>query len=269
MNMMARRILNLIVGASLMFLLATGPSQILRAQDDSHQQLTKEQIFQKSKTAYAALTSYSDEGTSIATLNGLTITRSFSIRMNRPNLYRIAWQDIFTDPADAPLNRSMVVWSSGNGDFLDTGFGKGAVKKESLEMALAGATGISGGAAGEIPAAFFNTQWANPFCCLAKGLMQQAGERVGDTDCYVFTGGTEDNTRTIWIGEQDFLIRQIRNITTAAGMKAAIERAAKVVPSAPDEPNIQPTGMTSTETHTNIVVNQKFVEANFVPATAK
>jgi hypothetical protein len=52
-------------------------------------------------------------------------------------------------------------------------------------------------------------------------------------------------------------------------MKAAIERAAKVVPSAPDEPNIQPTGMTSTETHTNIVVNQKFVEANFVPATAK
>jgi outer membrane lipoprotein-sorting protein len=264
MNILAQRILNLSVGTSMMFLLAAGPSEILLAQDASQQQLTKEEIFQKSKAAYAALTSYSDEGKSVAVLNGLTITQDFTTRLSRPNLYRIAWQDSYSSP-DMPKAKPEVVWSAGNGDFLDMGFGEGAKKQKDQEMALAGATGISGDAAGEIPAAFFNTKWANPFCCLAKGLIQQADERVGDVDCYVFTGESSGNTRTIWIGKQDFFIRQIRNVTTAAGMKAAMERVAKVDPSAPDEPKTELTGSTSVETHSNIVVNQNLVEADFAP----
>jgi outer membrane lipoprotein-sorting protein len=259
----------LILGACISVLLAVAPAAAARAQDTSQSQLTKEEIFQRSKAAYAALTSYSDEGKSVVTLNGLTITRAFTIRLSRPNLYRIAWQDSYSDPAAAPLKRAMVVWSSGSGDFLDMGYGKEAEKHKNLEDALAGATGISGGAAGEIPAAFFNTEWANPFCCLARGLKQQADEKVGDADCYVFAGESNGNTRTIWISKQDFLVRQIRNVTTAAGMKAAMERAAKVVPPEPDEPNIELTGSTSVETHSNIVVNQRFVEADFVPASSR
>jgi hypothetical protein len=163
----------------------------------------------------------------------------------------------------------MVVWSSGNGDFLDTGFGNGPEKQKSQEDALAGATGISGDAAGEIPAAFFNTKWANPFCCLANGLKQQADEKIGDVDCYVFSGGTKDRMRTVWIGKKDFLIRQIRENWSAAAMKDAMEQANKIEPPAPDEPKIELTGSTSIETHSNIVVNQKFVEADFVPSTRK
>jgi len=252
-----------------MCLLAVGSTQILRAQDASQQQLTKEEIFQKSKAAYGALTSYSDEGKTVATLNGLTITHDFSIRLSRPNLYRIAWEVSYSESA-MPKAGPEAVWSAGAGDFLDMGYGKDPEKHKSLEMALAGATGISGGAAGTIPAAFFNTEWANPFCCLAKGLVRQADEKVGDVDCYVFTGeSSSGNTRTVWIGKQDFFIRQIRNVTTAAAMKAGMERAAKMEPSAPDGPKIELTGSTSIETHTNIVVNQKFVEADFVPAARR
>jgi hypothetical protein len=138
------------------------------------------------------------------------------------------------------------------------------------EMALAGATGISGDAAGEIPAAFFETKWANPFCCLAKGLVRQADEKVGDTDCYVFSGGTKDLMRTIWIGKEDFLIRQIRSVTSAAYEKAVLAQANKLNATSPDElqslPKLEPTGNTSIETHTKIVVNQTLVRADFEPS---
>ena len=270
MNSLARRVLPLVVGTSMMCLLAVSSSQLSCAQEASQPQLTKEEIFQKSKAAYAALSSYSDEGESVATLNGLTITHDFSIRLSRPNLYRIAWRDIYSEPAAMPLSRLQAVWSSGSGDFLDMGFGKDPEKHKGLEDALAGATGISGGAAGTVPAAFFNTEWANPFCCLAISLVRQSDEKIGDVDCYVFAGeSSSGNTRTIWLGKQDFLIRQIRNVTTAAAMKAGMERAAKMEPSAPDESKIELTGSTSIETHWDIVVNQKFVEADFIPAARK
>jgi hypothetical protein len=266
MIILVQRIVNLVVGASLMFLFAMGPSQILPAQDASQQQLTKDEIFQKSKAAYAALISYSDEGTSVATLNGLTTTTTFSTRLSRPNLYRIAWQDSSSSPY-LPKAKPEVVWSSGVGDFL--GMGQGAKKQNNQEMALAGATGISGDATGEIPAAFFNTKWANPFCCLANSLKEQVDEKIGEVDCYVFTSESNGRTRTIWIGKQDFLIRQIREIMTAAANKAMMEQIAKIDPPDPDDPKIELTGSTTFETHSNIVVNQKFDEADFVPATAK
>lgn len=282
MKIMTRSIHNLVVVASVIFLLAAGLSQNLRAQDASQPKLTKEEIFQKSKAAYAALNSYSDEGQvvhlsdgpTVATYMGTRITENgtrvtnFTTRLSRPNLYRITWRDNYSDPAAAPLSTAMDVWSMGDGDYLNMGFGKPAEKQKTMEDALAGATGISSGAAAEVPAAFFNTKWANPFCCLAKGLIQQADEKVGEVDCYVFAGGTKDRTRTIWIGKQDFLIRQIRETSSAAAMKAIMDQIDKDNP-ADDHPKIEPTGITSIETHSNIVVNQKFVEADFFPATAK
>jgi hypothetical protein len=258
--------LGLVLGASMMLLLAVGPSMVAHAQDGPQRDITKEEIFQKSKAAYAALTTYSDEGKSVATLNGLTITHAFTIRLSRPNLYHIGWQ-IRTSSDAFPKAKPEVVWSEGKGDFLDMGSGEGAKRQKDQESALAGATGISGGAAAGIPAAFFNTKWAAPF---SNDLKQQADEKVGDIDCYVFSGGSNDRMRTVWIGKRDFLIRQIRNVTTAAGMRAAMEQADRLFPPDFDRPRIEPTGgSTSIETHSNIVVNQKFAEADFVPTPGK
>jgi hypothetical protein len=252
------------IGLSAMFLLGAVPATL--AQNGANSNLTKEEIFKKSQEVYASLVSYSDEGKSVATLSGMTITTTFTTRLSRPKLYRIAWEESYSSPF-APKSNPAAVWSAGEGDFLDNGWE--TTKRQNQEMALAGATGISADAAGEIPAAFFGTKWANPFCCLAKGLVRQADEKVGGVDCYVFAGGMKDQMRTIWIGKQDFLIRQIQEVTSAAGMKAALERAGKVDPPDVEEPKMEPTGITSIETHWNIVVNQKFVAADFVPAKAK
>jgi hypothetical protein len=263
MNILAQRILNLVVSASMMFLLAAGPSQILRAQDAAQQQLTKEEIFQKSKAAYAALTSYSDDGTSVGTLNGLTAATTFSIRLSRPGLYRIAWQDSTSSPA-MPKAKPEVVWSAGEGDFLDTGQ-RAKQQYSSQDDALAAASGSS--KAGAIPAAFFNAKWGNPFSFLSKGLLRQADERVGDVDCYILTGESSGRTTTVWIGKQDFLIHQLRETISAAAMKIFEGPGGLISP--PDAPKTSVTEFTSVETHSNIVVNQKFVAADFVPAKSQ
>jgi hypothetical protein len=99
----------------------------------------------------------------------------------------------------------------------------------------------------------------------ASGEKQQADEKVGDVDCYVFTSESKGRTKTLWIGKQDFLIRQVRMVTSAEAEKALLTKAAK------DHPEIIASlakmgfqGITSTETHTNILVNPKLSAADFV-----
>jgi hypothetical protein len=88
---------------------------------------------------------------------------------------------------------------------------------------------------------------------------------VGGVDCYVFTSELKKGvTRTLWIGKQDFLIHQVRNVTSTEAMKAVLAEAAKRNPGMPARlQQIESLVITSTETHENIVVNQKFSPADF------
>lgn len=71
-------------------------------------------------------------------------------------------------------------------------------------------------------------------------------------------------TNTIWLGKQDFMIHQVRNVTSAEAMKALMAHAAKGNPGIADSAQ-QFTGSTSTETHTKIAVNQRFLPTDFAP----
>ena len=75
---------------------------------------------------------------------GFSLTTKFKIRLQRPSLYRIDWQGSSVG----------VTWSDGTGDFLQYS-GLPTQKSRNRQMALAGATGISGGAAASIPGTFF------------------------------------------------------------------------------------------------------------------
>jgi outer membrane lipoprotein-sorting protein len=225
--------------------------------------LSAGEIFYKARDAYAALTSYSDQGTTVASLNGLTITTTFTIKLARPNLYRIGWVQTNDSAYSTTTTKPQSVWSAGDGDFLDM-LGQGPKKQTNQEMALSSATGISGGAAATIPSAFFKTQWGDQLSGAERNDKELPDEKVGDTDCYVFSGSSKGRTSMIWIGKQDFLIHQVRTLTSASAMKAALEEAAKVNPGvAAHMPAIAPHDLTSTETHTNIVVNQKLTASDF------
>jgi len=68
----------------------------------------------------------------------------------------------------------------------------------------------------------------------------------------------------VWIGKQDFLIHQVRIVTSAEAMKAIMAESAKRNPEmAARMPKIEYSDSTATETHEHIVVNQKFSAADF------
>ena len=82
------------------------------------------EIVQKSREAYAALSSYSDSGTVSSEMDSRKTTLTFNIRLQRPILYRIDWAPEppprSAEPAAkwvAQFNKG-AVWSDGSGDYL-------------------------------------------------------------------------------------------------------------------------------------------------------
>lgn len=239
---------------------------------DNPVELSASDIIKQAAEKYASLTSYSDEGSTSATLGTITATSyTFSINLARTNLYRIVWRQenqIYTPNG--------VVWSAGDGNFLWMGRNFTPKKYADWETALAGATGISGGAAASIPGTFFKMNWGNQLGAAVANSQRRADEKIGDVDCYVLTHGTDGRTNTLWIGKSDFLIHQVENDTSAAFMKAIMEKEARNNPQI--RALLESSGgnmfkdSKSIETHQNIRINPPLTRPDFdfkVPDAAR
>ena len=64
----------------------------------------------KTRETFAALTSYSDSGSTDYQMAAQHLTLTFNTRLQRPNLYRIDWTQTG--------GLKGVVWSQGDGDYL-------------------------------------------------------------------------------------------------------------------------------------------------------
>ena len=115
-----------------------------------------------------------------------------------------------------------------------------------------------------IPGTFFNMMWGGQLNLLPS-TERLADEKVGEVECYVLMERTIDRTRTILIGKQDFLIHQIRRTTSAESVKETMDEDAIEHPQI-DHTRIKITAITWVETHSNIVLNQKFSATDFVPS---
>jgi len=237
---------------------------------DATTNLSAADILKQAAAKYAALTSYSDEGTTVATLGALTASSyTFTINLARTNLYQIVWRQ-----ADEFYIPKGVVWSAGDGDFLWMGKNFTPRKCKDREMALASATGISGGAAADVPGTFFKMKWGNQLGTATPDTKRKPDEKLGDIDCYVLSHGTGGRTNILWIGKSDWLIHQIENDTSAALMKTMLEEQAKKMPQI--RAMLEASGSEvfkesrSVETHQNIRINPPLTKADFdfkVPAT--
>ena len=256
--------LKLAIGIAAGILVAGGAATLaLSGGSEPDGGLSTGEIFKKAQATYAALTSYSDDGKSVATLNGTTITDAFTIKLARPNLYRIDWQQSSVSAAYNSTTTTQAVWSAGSGDFLLNLRG-GQTKYKDKETALSSATGISGGAAATVPGTFFKMNWGNQLGGPVADEKRQADEKVGDVDCFVFASELKERTKKIWIGKQDFLIHQVQNVTSAEAMKAVMDEAVKRNPQiAARMTKIEYTENISTETHEHITVNPNFSPADF------
>ncbi len=206
------------------------------------------------------MSSYSDEGTTIASIGSNDVSpHTFTIKLARPNLYRIEWNQNM-----GFYNQTGIAWSAGNGDFTKMTGANTPRTNSNMESTLSSATGVSGGAAGSIPGTFFKINWGNTLGATIQSATRKPDEKIGDVDCYVLSHEKDGRTRTLWIGKQDFLIRQIENDTPAAALKALLESEAKKHPGM-GLPTSVAGDSKSFETHSNIVVNQQISPTDFEP----
>jgi hypothetical protein len=124
----------------------------------------------------------------------------FNIRLAKPDLYRIEWSQRMSDS----YTQKGAVWSSGSGDFLLLADRKQRIKG-GMEMALASATGVSGGVASTLPPIFFQRQ-TNELQSLAH-LTLQPEEKIGDDACYVVSGDLNGQKLILWI-TKDYWLKQ-------------------------------------------------------------
>jgi outer membrane lipoprotein-sorting protein len=213
------------------------------------------EMFHRVQDAYASLSSYSDEGKTVSTVNGgMTLTMTFTTKLARPDLYRIEWEQRTTFIA-----KGGVVWSAGHGDFIILG-NSVARKEANRKLALASATGVSFGAAATIPLTFFKVDFPGSLLN-SKNEKQQADEKLGTVECYVFSNElTNGTTRTLWIGKKDLLIHQLKTVTSSEGMQAALDQAAKITGTLQGN---SPGGVSQIETHFNIASNKQFSPQEF------
>jgi len=182
-------------------------SMICLAANVSAQGITPGEIFKEVAAAYESMQTYKAAGTIVADIDTgnmkMSTETSFSILLMKPNLYVISWTQ--KNVPMAGMAQDGAVWSDGTQPYLYMGMMKAYSKMSSDEMALAGATGISGGAAFTIPSLFFKQRPA-PFSGLKDPAIEKT-EQVGAQDCYVVSGSSAASKKeTFWISKSSHLI---------------------------------------------------------------
>ncbi|MBC8459282.1 MAG: hypothetical protein H8D67_14915 [Deltaproteobacteria bacterium] len=174
--------------------------------------ITPSEIFEKVKAAYKSMDTYKAQGTITANIDTggteTNIETSFSIILKKPNLYLISWTKKFI--AMAGMSQAGAVWSDGDQPYLYIGGTNAYSKMGSDELALAGATGISGGAAFTIPSLFLSVfkNQHDPFSRLKDPQIEKT-EKVGKEDCYVISGSSSISKKeTFWVSKKSYLIKK-------------------------------------------------------------
>ena len=173
---------------------------------------TASDVLAKVEAAYRSMQTYKAEGTITSDIDfggrKMNTVTSFSILLKKPNLYLISWtQKNMPMPG---MVQSGAVWSDGTQPYLYMGVTNSYSKITTDEMALASATGISGGAAFTVPSLFlsaFRSQSA-PFSRLKEPKIEKV-EKIGDEECYVVGGPSVISKReTFWISKDSYVIRK-------------------------------------------------------------
>jgi len=288
--------LKLAIGLTAGIIVSVGVGAVLLSGNgvDNTTDPAAEEILNKVFEKYASLSSYSDNGRTFTDF----ATNTFSIKLGRPDLYRMEW-----DAVGRGLGFSGAAWSAGDGHFL---FYTGPTWQDTQRYSRMKGLGegfefygnISGGAALTIPPAFFGKPVSDEFGLLAmsSNFLKREDAKIGDIDCYVLTGHLKaraDIPVSLWIGKNDLLIHQIQRTTLAPDPTVAAatnspefkklldeklldewSKATTPEQKAAIEQKIQRAGalynartrkpVVHTEVHENIVVNQPLSKESFI-----
>ena len=172
--------------------------------------ITPDKILEKVKTAYKSMDTYKAQGTITSNIDTdgtqMNTETSFSIILKKPNLYLISW----TQEIMPGMSLSGAVWSDGTQPYLYMGGMNVYSKMSSDELALAGATGISDGAAFTIPSLFLSVFKEQPApVSRLKDPQIEMTEKVEGEDCYVISGSSSISKKeAFWVSKTSYLIKK-------------------------------------------------------------
>lgn len=149
-----------------------------------------------------------------------TLKKTFTINLARPEFYRITW----TDESMPQGHRQGAAWNAGDGHKTLVAGKVGTLLTR--EMALAAATGVSGGVASTMPHLFFKDDRNNPVTSLSKPTLL-SDEMVGSETCYVVAADQGTGNVKLWITKKDFLLKKMLSKLPPAS-SAAMEKPTAV-----------------------------------------
>ncbi len=170
-------------------------------------------VVRKMAESYAACKSYQDTGV-VETIyheetGGRIDKMPFKTYFKRPSLLRFEWIDYFP----RKVGRTSVVWSDGASTFTYWEPDK-FEKEEDLSMGIAGATGVSHGAAHTVPRLLLPVGIGGFALTDLKDLTLVGEEVFEGEPCYKITGKHPNgDVHELWISKRDFLLRKERTET--------------------------------------------------------
>lgn len=174
-----------------------------------------QQIIAHMREAYASLRSYSDTG---VVLNHMTEGEppnqtAFRSAFVRPHLFRFAWVTHHPYPPLRHITHSSVIWSNNTGAYAwSDRSGKDAApqKKASIALAVAGATGVSLGAAHTIASLLLpDADVGAPMLEKVTSLELAGVEPFEGAICYRLVGQhAVFGSYEVLIGKEDYLLRK-------------------------------------------------------------
>ena len=281
---------------------------------------TAQEILAKASEAYTALTNYSAKGKTVSEIDMSTMdfsklpgmpqgmadspemkqamsgkqtsTHEFTLKLARPGRYVIEWELKAANMPGTQMGKG-AVWSDGTSHYLMMNPSQYS-KIQGRDMALGGATGISGGAANTVPSMFYPSEIGtstNPLKTLQSAARWE-DEKVDGEDCYVVEGWLGGMAQMrYWFRKEDHLIKQRRQILGGDQQMPAMTDGAlreslkamnqEATPEKITEMRKQMEGAMAvaskmkghmTETHSDIKVNQPLKSTDLIfkrPATAK
>lgn len=161
---------------------------------------------------YRALAGYSDTGLSRCLSQKYPRLCTFETKYQRPHCFRFAFQSPHPSQRRRNLTSECVVGHDGASPYFYSKFYSGPPNleaEESLDLALAGATGISSGTAHTIGALLFAE--ISGFTLLdLKRIRFRRNRLVMGVKCVCITGLHPRGDRfTAWFGEEDMFLRRL------------------------------------------------------------
>lgn len=170
--------------------------------------LNAENLLQRVAEVYVGCRSYRDSGvvkTIFITANrNRTVEKPFTTAFVRPDRFRFEYKEKKDDGEEYRY----IVWREGKKVQTWWDIRPGVEMEQSLGLALAGATGVSGGSAHTVPALLLPKEVGGRLLTDLTEAKRIEDAKLGKVECYRVQGKYGKNRTTLWI-DKDFLVRRI------------------------------------------------------------